>query len=299
VTVFGFPQKHLTTRRRFLTAGACVVAGAAIYSGEIERHWIEISHRDIVIPGLHAAFDGFRVAQLSDIHLDEFTEPAFLEDAVARINRLAPDIVLLTGDFVTMSPITKRIFKDAARQCGRILSQLKCPLRYACLGNHDILVGKKKVIAALTDGGITVVNNSYVPIARGGGRFWLAAVEDPLEGQPDPDAAIPASIRNLPNEPVILLCHGPDYADNLLAQPVGRAVALMLSGHTHGGQICLPLIGPLALPDMGKKYVQGWFRLGTMQLYVNRGIGTVGLPFRFDCPPEISVITLRTAGSAA
>jgi len=287
-------MQHIT-RRRFLTAGACVAAGAAIYSSEIERHWVEISRRDVLVPGLHASFDGLRIAQLSDIHLDEFTEPAFLHSVVVRINQLKPDMIFLTGDFVTMSPISKRIFKDAPWQCAGILKQLNCPLRYACLGNHDLLVGKRKVAAALTANGIMVINNSYLPIERGGGRFWLAGIEDPLEGHPDPGAAIPASIRNLPGEPVVLLCHGPDYADDLLARAEGHAVSLMLSGHTHGGQVCLPLVGPVVLPRYGQKYVAGWFQFGKLQLHVNRGIGTVGVPFRFNCPPEISMLTLRAA----
>lgn len=113
-------------------------------------------------------------------------------------------------------------------------------------------------------------------------------------GHPDPELAIPASIRNVPNEPIMLMCHAPDYADDLLAHPAGKAIGLMLSGHTHGGQIRLTLLGALELPPLGKKYVEGWFRLGGLQLYVNRGIGTVGLPFRLNCPPEITLITLRT-----
>jgi uncharacterized protein len=286
-------SQHLFTRRRFLKASACAAGCAALYSGEIERHWIEISHREVTIPGLSSAFDGFRVAQLSDIHFDEFTEPVFLRDAVHRINALNPDAVFLTGDFVTHSPISDRVFKDAEWHCARILNQLRCTQRYACLGNHDLTVGKERVTAALNASGIPVVNNSFMPVERGVGRFWLAGLEDPLCGHPDPDAAIPAKIRGLPNEPVIVMCHGPDYADTLIKQPAGPSVALMLSGHTHGGQVCLPLMGPLILPDMGKKYVQGWFQLGSMQLHVNRGLGTVGVPFRFDCPPEISVITLR------
>jgi uncharacterized protein len=286
-------SQHLVTRRRFLKASACIAGCAALYSGEIERHWIEISHREVTIPGLHSAFDGFRVAQLSDIHFDEFTEPIFLRDAVHHINALNPGAVFLTGDFVTHSPVSGHIFKDAEWHCARILNQLRCPQRYACLGNHDMMVGKERVTAALNANSIPVINNSFMPVERNGGRFWLAGVEDPLEGHPDPEAAIPASIRDLPNEPVILMCHGPDYADTLLKHPAGGSVALMLSGHTHGGQVCLPLVGPLILPDMGQKYVKGWFQLGPMQLHVNRGLGTVGMPFRFDCPPEISVITLR------
>jgi uncharacterized protein len=287
------------TRRRFLTTGACVAAGALIYSGEIERHWIEVSRRDVTIPGLHAAFDGFRVAQLSDIHFDDFTEPYFLQEAVDRINGMNPDAVFLTGDFVTRSPIAGRIFKNAEWQCADLLNRLRSPLRYACLGNHDCLVGMKQVTEALTHNGIKVLNNDYLPIERGGGRFWLAGVEDPLEGHPNPEVAIPASIRNLPGEPVVLLCHGPDYVDNLLSQPAGSSISLMLCGHTHGGQIRLPLIGPLNLPPFGKKYVEGWFHFGRLQLHVNRGLGTVGLPLRFNCPPEITFLTLRVPASSA
>jgi len=283
------------TRRRFLAASACVGAGLALYAGEIERHWIEITHRDVFLPGLPAAFDGFRVAQLSDIHLDEFTEPFFLRDAVNHVNRLNPDAVVLTGDYVTHELLPKRFSIGPAWQCARLLNNLQCPNRYAVLGNHDVMIGRNHVIAALSANGITVLDNAYLPIERSGARFWLAGLDDPVEGNPDPGAAIPASIRNVPHEPIVLLCHAPDYADHLLTLPAGKAVALMISGHTHGGQISLPIVGPLALPVLGQKYVEGWFRFGDLQLYVNRGLGTVGVPFRFDCPPEITLLTLRSA----
>ena len=283
------------TRRRFLLAGACAGAGLALYAGEIERHWIEIARRDVVIPGLPQAFDGFRVAQLSDIHLDEYTEPFFLRDAVRHINRLNPDAVFLTGDYVTHELLPKRFSIGPAWQCADLLNQLQCRNRYAILGNHDVIVGRKYVIEALTANAIAVLENSYLPIERDGCRFWLAGVDDPVAGDPDPEAAIPASIRNLPHEPIVLLCHAPDYVDDLLRIPAGQALSLVLAGHTHGGQIRLPWIGPLALPEFGRKYVEGWFRLGNLQLYVNRGLGTVGIPFRFHCPPEITLLTLRSA----
>ena len=286
------------TRRRFLAASACAAAGSALYASGIERHWIDITRHDVYLPGLPQAFDGFRLAQLSDIHLDEFTEPSFLQKAIDRINGIKPDAVFLTGDYVTYAPISKRVFKDAAWQCASILNNLQCPQRYACLGNHDYQEGGAKVSEALAANGIHVLRNTYLPIERAGARFWLAGLEDPLEGVPDPEAAIPASIRDVPNEPVVLLCHGPDYVDTLLRTVPGRSVSLMLSGHTHGGQIRLPLIGPLKLPIFGKKYVQGWFRFGNLQLHVNRGIGTVDLPFRLNCPPEITVLTLRSQSPA-
>jgi len=289
------PSKRPITRRRFLTAGLCAGAGLAIYSGEIARHWIEVTHQDVFVPGLSRAFDGFRVVQLSDIHMDEYSEPFFVRDAVRQMNRLNPDAVFLTGDFVSHEFWPRKIAIGAAWQCANILNKLQCPHRYAILGNHDVMVSASDVTRALTDNGIPVLRNAVVPIERDGSRFWLAGVDDPVVGKPDPDAAIPPAIRNVPNEPVVLLCHAPDYADTLLKLPAGKAVSFMLSGHTHGGQVRLPWIGAIVLPIMGKKYVEGWFRFGRMQLYVNRGLGTVGVPFRFDCPPEITVHTLRSA----
>jgi hypothetical protein len=272
-----------------------VAAGALVYSGEIERHWIEITHREVSLSGLPAAFDGFRIAQLSDIHFDEFTEPFFLRDAVTRINAMKPDAVMLTGDFVTESPFAKNIFKDAAAQCAEILTGLECKERYAVLGNHDIQVGRGVVGDALGNASIKLLVNEYLPVERGGSRFWLAGLDDPVNGEPKPERAIPAAIRSRASEPIVVMCHAPDFVDNMMRDPAGQTAALMLSGHTHGGQIRLPLIGPLVLPTWGKKYVEGWFRFGQLQLHVNRGLGTVGVPLRLDCPPEISLLTLRAA----
>jgi len=281
------------SRRDFFKAGMAGAAGLAIYSGEIARHWLEVTQRDFVLPNLPAAFDGLRIAQISDIHMDEFTEPFFLRHVVHKINLLNPDAVFLTGDFVTDGIGHRHFAVGSAWQCAAILKELECPQVYAVLGNHDVIIGAKKVTEALTASGITVLRNAYLPMERSGGRIWLAGLDDPLEGHPNPELAIPASIRNQPDEPVVLLCHAPDYADRLMAHPAGQAVDLMLSGHTHGGQICLPFLGALALPLWGKKYVEGFFRLGGLQLYVNRGIGTVGLPFRLNCPPELTLLTLR------
>jgi predicted MPP superfamily phosphohydrolase len=285
------------SRRRFLQAGGLGALGLAVYSGEIERHWLEIIRRDAEIPGLPKDFDGLKVAQLSDIHLDDYTEPFFLRDAVRHINQLQPDIIFLTGDYVT-SPLGHRFGMNkfaigAAWQCANILQGLHCRRIYSVLGNHDIQVSAKQVSDALRDNGIILLRNSYIPIERGSSRFWLAGLDDPVEGHPVPDLAIPPAIRNIPGEPVILLCHAPDFARNFSSSPAGQAVSLMLSGHTHGGQIRLPLYGPIVLPIGGKLYPEGSYRVGRMQLYVNRGLGTVGVPFRFDCPPELTLHTLR------
>lgn len=285
----------LLSRRSFLLGSACVAVATGFYAGEIERHWTEVTHTNAIVPDLPAGFEGVRVAQLSDIHLEEFTEPYYLRDAIHAINQLTPDFVFLTGDFISDGPLPHRIARHAVPRCAAILSELKCAHVYACLGNHDFLVDAALVTDALTSARIHVLRNSHLPLERDGSRIWLAGLDDPLCARPDPEAAIPASIRQIPGEPILLLCHGPDYADNLLRHPAGKSVSLMFSGHTHGGQVRLPFVGPVNLPRMGKKYIEGWFHFGNLSLYVNRGIGTVELPFRFNCPPEITLFTLKKA----
>ena len=289
------PVTQQVSRRFFLKGAMYGAGGLALYAGEFERHWLEVVHRQIHIDRLPSAFDGMTVAQLSDIHLDEFTEPFLLREAIDEINRAHPDLVLLTGDYVSAQVLPRNLTIDAAWQCGKLLSRIQCRERYAIFGNHDVWAGEEHVGEALRSHGITVLKNACLPIERGKDRFWLSGLDDPLDGKPDPDQAIPSAIRNIVNEPVILLCHAPDYVDQLRSHPAGQAVSFVLSGHTHGGQIRLPLIGALHLPPGGRKYVQGMFQVGNMQLYVNRGIGSVGVPFRFDCRPEITVFTLRSA----
>jgi predicted MPP superfamily phosphohydrolase len=283
------------SRRLLLQAGLGGAAALALYASEVERHWIETAQTEIRLGGLPEAFHGLRVAQLSDIHMDEFTEPFFVREAVNRINKLQPDLVLLTGDFVSDMPMGVAFATGAAWQCANLLTGLNCRHRYAVLGNHDVAVGSQPIIEALAANGIQLLHNAHTAFERDGARLWLAGLDDPLLGRPDPDRAIPTAIRNVGGEPVVLLCHAPDYADSLRTDSVGGAIDFMLSGHTHGGQVRLPLVGAMQLPQLGRKYVHGHFRFGKMQLYVNRGLGTVGVPFRFDCPPEITLHTLLRA----
>lgn len=291
------PQtKRTSSRRTFLKAGligAAGTAGLALYAGEIERHWIDVVERDVTLSGLSSEIEGMRVVQISDIHMDDFTEPFFLRDVVERINQLKPDAVFLTGDFVTSAKAPNTTAHEAAWQCARILADLECKRLYAILGNHDVNSGASEVYDALNKSGIIVLRNSYLPIERGNGRLWLAGLDDAMVGHPNLDIAIPERIRNVRNEPVILMCHEPDYATVIQAHPAGQSVDLMISGHTHGGQVRLPFIGALVLPPLGRLFVEGLFELGRMKLYVNRGIGTIQVPFRFDCPPEITLFTLR------
>jgi predicted MPP superfamily phosphohydrolase len=280
-------------RRRFLTGAGLTLAGLTVYSTEIARHELITEHRDIHIARLPDAFHGFRIAQLSDIHFEEFTEPAFLRYAVHRVNQLRPDLVLITGDFISAGPRHWTFAFEAAERCAALLRNLQCPLRYAILGNHDAQIGAEHVLAPLISNGITPLVDQYLPIERDGQRLWLSGLRDVTYGQPDLDRAVPAQLDG----PLIVMCHEPDFTDTILRHPRAGRADLILSGHTHGGQVRLPFLPPLTLPPMGKKYVEGLFHFpdSKTQLYVNRGLGTVGLPVRFDCPPEITAFTLHPA----
>ena len=279
-------QKTLLTRRNFLRLAAASAAGLALYAGEIARHEIEIIQRTITLSGLPDAFAGMRIVQISDFHFEEFTEAFFLKEIVRRVNALTPDVVVLTGDFVSLGPLRRHFAIRMGYQCAELLSEIQCPIRYAILGNHDAGVSAPAVTDALLTHGIPVLANRSVPLERGSQRLWFAGVEDALKQRPNLAVALPAGRGN---EPVILLAHEPDFADYAL----GHKIGLVLSGHTHGGQICIPFLPPLFLPELGRRYVHGLFTLDDgLQLSVNRGIGAVLVPFRFRCPPEITVITL-------
>jgi predicted MPP superfamily phosphohydrolase len=282
-------QPSRFTRRNFLIGTGAIAAGMTFYAGEIARHETDVVHRPIPIANLPSPFHGYRIVQLSDVHLDEYTEPYFFEHIVGVVNALAPDLVLLTGDFVTHGSLTFIAGNHAAHRCAEIIATLTAPLRYAILGNHDVAVSAPMVIHALSSRGTPVLVNQHVAIEMNGSRLWLCGLEDPGTSYPNLDLTIPAK----PDAPVILLSHEPDYADTVVAHPRGHLVDLMLAGHSHGGQVRLPFLGPLILPPMGEKYPEGPYLFNKMQLYVNRGLGTVGLPFRLNCPPEITVLTLH------
>jgi uncharacterized protein len=282
-------QKSLITRRNFLRGSAITAAGFALYSSEIARHEISVLTRPIAMRNLPGAFHDFRIAQISDIHLDGFTEPSFLRRVIAHINSLQPDLVLLTGDFITMSPLGRKFAEGAMYRCLELLRGIVGP-RFACMGNHDSILGAPMLRPIFASYDIPLLMNANVPIERAGQRLWLCGVGDYLTEAPDLDLSIPAK----PDGPVLLMCHAPDYADTVVAHSRGHLVDLMVSGHSHGGQVRFPFVGALHTPAGALNYIEGLFHLDQMQLYVNRGIGTVGLPFRLNCSPEITLFTLTS-----
>ncbi len=251
-----------------------------------ERHRLTVLEHTVRIENLPAAFQGFRIVQISDFHYSRWVEQWFLREVVARVNALLPDMVALTGDFITADSHSLRNNRRHEGIVAEILAGLTCPLRYCSLGNHDS-IDFAGAIAALTRNGLHVLRNSYTSIDLRGDRLWVGGLADAYFDAPDVTRAIP---QDRQGAPVVLLGHEPDLATTIQQYD---AVDLMLAGHTHGGQVRLPLLTPFFLPDLGRKFIHGRFNLQGMQVYVNRGIGTVHLPVRFRCPPEITVLTLE------
>lgn len=279
--------KPRLSRRSFLALSAAAAGGLGFYAGEIARHELSVEEHTIRLARLPDAFRGMRIVQISDFHYAEYTEAHFLERVVKEVNRLKPDLVALTGDFISFGPLPYSYARRHAPACAAILSQIECPLRYAVMGNHDSVVGPKYVMEPLKEHGIPTLLNASVALEREGQRLWLAGLGSACLGAAHPERAIPkAALAD--KEAIIVMAHEPD----ILPQVSRYNADLMLSGHTHGGQIRLPFLPPLALPDFGRVYIEGLFQHGPTQLYVNRGIGAVGVPFRLNCPPEITVLTL-------
>ncbi len=274
------------TRREFLVGSAAAAAAATlVYPVEVERHRLSVVEVPVRIVDLPVAFHGFRIVQISDFHYSQWVEQWFLRETVAAVNALKPDMVALTGDFITAESELESNRRHEAI-CAEILAGLTCPLRYCSLGNHDS-IDFSGVIEALTRNGLTVLRNAYASVDLRGDRLWVGGLADAYFDAPDLTRAIP---QDKGGAPVVLLGHEPDIITTVRQY---GGVDLMLAGHTHGGQVRLPLLTPYFLPDLGRTFVHGRFNVGGTQLYVNRGIGTVHLPVRFRCPPEITVLTLQ------
>ena len=288
------------TRRRFLQGSAVAAGAAALAVAEdgsiLEPNHPKLARFDVPLARLHDAFDGFTIAQLSDFHYDEYFSVVPIRAAVEMVNRLNADLVVLTGDFVT-TPVLKDYLhnaKQAANQaepCAKILGQLRAALgTVAIMGNHDAASDPVRISGVLQSQSILVLRNRSIPLEHGGARIWLAGLDSLMEGKPD----IQGTVRGIPkSEAVVLLMHEPDFADVVTKYPVD----LQLSGHSHGGQIWIPGIGAPWLPDFAQKYPRGMYRIGGLTLYTNIGLGTIRVPVRLNCPPEVTLFTLRTVKS--
>jgi predicted MPP superfamily phosphohydrolase len=233
----------------------------------------------VPIPQLPTALDGYRIVQLSDLHLFPFTTLAFIHTAMEVAQSLNPDLIVLTGDFVTHEAAAIGELKNGL---GRLNARDGV---YATLGNHDHWSNANVVRAGLRNAGVNVLHNQSIPLA--GGAVYLTGLDDGWVGRADFEAAL----EQAPGDaPLILLMHEPDLIDVYAQNP---RVALQLSGHTHGGQVRLrEPRRAYTLPFLGRKYDMGLYRVGDAWLYTNRGIGTVLAPIRVNCPAEVTEFTL-------
>lgn len=278
---------------------------------------LERTEHSVIVPFLPPALAGLRVVQLSDFHRSSMTDDRLLHHAVGAANAAHPDILLLTGDFVTQDPAD-------IEPCSRILEPLRARFGiYAVLGNHDYSAGAAAVERMLHRLGITVLTNKsiFLPChllddtisithqrttAAGGNvpptgmianeiveaakskaktGIWIGGLEDDRYGKPD---AI-RTFHNVPGRvPMLLMSHNP-----VGAELAADRECIVFSGHTHGGQVRMPVLTKRELRRIGAKhYRAGWYTVGKARLYVNRGLGQVGIPLRFGCRPEVSIFTL-------
>jgi uncharacterized protein len=276
-------------RRSFLrvaAAGVAAGAGAAAlgagWATLIEPNWPVVERVNVTLPRLPARLDGLRVAQLSDLHISQYTTAGDIGRAAALAMRQSPDLLVLTGDFIW------REVWEYADDLVEPLRTLRAPLGvYAVLGNHDHWEGATLAARVLGEAGVTLLVNQALRLDTEA-PLWLAGLDDVWERKHD----IRAALAGTPDDECkLLLVHEPDFADRAASFPVD----LQLSGHSHGGQINLPRYGRPVLPYLGQKYPAGLYQVGDLALYTNRGIGVISPPVRLNCPPEVTLLTLRAA----
>lgn len=277
----------MPTRRQFLrgliTTPLVGVSAAAAYARLIEPYNYWISENDIFIRDLPPAFEGFRITQLTDIHHSRILGISEIRRVVRLAQQTKPDIFVLTGDYSTT-------YRRYVEPCAEALSDLSAPEGvWAVLGNHDHYTDPELTTRALERQHIAVLNNAHTTLRRGSDSLQLSGIDDWSWNATDWSRAFSGLNAKTPT---ILLSHQPTVLD--LEQTSN--VALVISGHTHGGQIKFPFFGaPASRFTNDLKYARGLFRRGDTQLYVSSGTGVIGLPVRFGVRPEIAVLRLRRA----
>jgi hypothetical protein len=277
------------SRRVFLRRSAYGLAaasfGSAAYGVYAEKDDVRFTRTHIAIPLLPPSMDGFTIAMASDIHSSPFMTKAEMDACVQALLSVDADVIVVPGDFVTSA--TEEVYPFAES-----FSALHAPSGvYGVMGNHDFFAADPdRVAREVNDCGIRLLHNERTLVTKGGGSIALVGIDD--VGRPERASAyLRSALRGAsPEVPSILLCHRPYF----LPQAAEEGIDLVLSGHTHGGQIVFGRFGNVTLTpaQLFSPYVWGHYRHGAAQMFVSRGVGTVGLPMRINCPPEIVVITL-------
>lgn len=282
-------QRGLTRRRWIFRAAGWVagtgLAGLAVpaYARWVEPDWLAVERVRVPVSGLPDRLAGFTIAHLSDFHADGYLSERLMERVVAEVRAARPGMVALTGDFITSN-------RAGLERLGQWVGQMDAQHGiFGCMGNHDRWHGRGLVEKALRSMGAELLVNRGVRLPNG---LFVAGVDSAWGGQPDLRSTMAAHSGS---DPTVLLAHEPDFAD---AYALDERVRVQLSGHTHGGQVRVPGWGAPILPRYGQKYDAGLFRVGSLHLYTNRGLGMVGVPFRIACPPELSLLSLVPAEAA-
>ena len=284
-------QKKSLSRRDVLklasiatVEAALLVGGGLTYGYKIEPGWIEVESLSLTLPRLSHAFNGYRIVQISDIHMSEWMDRERLAEIVERVNRLNPDLIAITGDLLWIQP--ERFVGDLVSTLGMLSARDGI---VGILGNHDHWSDPQAVREAYRESGIVELSNTTITLNKEDKLLHISGVDDYWERFDRLDFVL----ENLPEQGcAILLAHEPDYAD--ISAPTGR-FDLQLSGHSHGGQVVLPVIGPPVLPRYGQKYPSGLYKIHGMYQYTNRGVGMISPQVRFNCRPEITVFTINAS----
>jgi len=254
-----------------------------LFNPEFRPEDFQIENIEVDIPGLNARFDGYRIVNISDIHLGQWLTPKHLEGVVELVNQQEPDMIAITGDFVSY------IFDEVADDLESSLKQLKPKeLSVATLGNHDHWLGAQKLRVILKRCDIIDLSNDVYTLNRDGALLHIAGVDSVMLKKNRLDVVM----DKLPDEgPAILLAHEPDFAD--VSSTTGR-FSLQISGHSHGGQFVIPGLGTIIRGPHFIKYPLGKYQVNDMIQYTSRGLGTNVFWFRINCEPEITIFTLKT-----
>ncbi len=278
---------------RYLAFGGLVTVGGGsgvYYSTAVEPFAVEIVEKRIPLPGLKPGLDGLRAVQISDLHMGLWISRAQLQHVVTLVLAQKPDLVLLTGDSLTVDGDMQKALIDLEAGLSGLAQNIPV---YAVLGNHDWGEGMEELRELYAQLGIQLLVDAIEPFDRNRDILYIVGMGNALARNARNNFA--SFMEGVPAEgPMILMAHEPDIADYTAS--LGR-FALQISGHSHGGQVKLPLLGRLVLPWMGRKYPAGLYRVKEMWLYTNRGIGMFHLPARFNCPPEITVFTFTPAAA--
>lgn len=285
------PQQGGMSRRAFLvtTGGATTAALAGGYAGLYEPYHCRLEQHVLGLRDLPAELEGLRVVVMSDWHCGPFHRPAQLAKVMQLANSCRPDLILLPGDFLSRS---SRYWPEAAELAALLRPRIPGGV-FLSWGNHDYRHGIEPGLELMPAAGCQILTNRRMVLTprrdlqQEGRGLWICGLDDLWEGQPQ----LGQTLAGLPeDQPRLVLSHNPDVAE----EQIGPRVDLMLSGHTHGGQVRIPEFGPPVIPSKyGKKYASGWCEGPGYQVYVGRGVGTSGLPVRCGVPPEVTCFHLQ------